>query len=97
MSAHQAGAAGAATWRRDPTLPFQRMSDETVVVDPRTREVHLFNATAARIWDLLETPRSVEELVRALADEYDGDPQTVRREVEGFVAALGGKRLVTVA
>ena len=87
----------AAAWRRDPALPFQRMSDETVVVDPRTREVHLLNETAARIWELLERPCSVDELVRALGEEDDGEPQSLRLEVEGFVAALGGKGLVTPA
>jgi hypothetical protein len=91
-----AGAA-AAIWRRDAALPFQRMSDETVVVDPRTREVHLLNETGARIWDLLDTPRSLDDLVRALGEEYDGDPEALRREVTEFVAAMGGKGLVTAA
>jgi len=42
------------TLRRDPTLPFQRMDEDAIVVDTRTREVHLLNETAARIWELLD-------------------------------------------
>jgi PqqD family protein of HPr-rel-A system len=83
------------TWRRDAALPFQRMDEEALVVDPRTREVHLLNETGARIWELLETARTVDELVATLADEYEGaPPEALRREVETFVSDLGGKGLV---
>jgi len=83
------------TWRRDAGLPFQRMEEEAIVVDPKTRAVHLLNETGARIWELLETARSVDELALALADEYEGAPlEALRREVEAFVSDLGGKGLV---
>ena len=83
------------SWHRAQTLPFQRMDEETIVVDPRSREVHLLNGTGARIWDLLETASSVDELVDALADEYEGAPaEELRREVEGFLADLQTKGLV---
>ena len=42
-----------ASWRRDAELPFQKLDEETIVVDPRRREVHLLNETAARIWDTI--------------------------------------------
>jgi PqqD family protein of HPr-rel-A system len=84
------------TWRRDPALPFQRMDEEAIVVDPRTREVHLLNETAARIWDLLETTHSLEELCATLADEYEGvPPEALRTEVGAFVTDLGGKGLLS--
>ena len=58
-----------ARWRRDAELPFQKLDEETIVLDPRRREVHLLNETAARIWELLAAPRSVDELTDALGDE----------------------------
>jgi PqqD family protein of HPr-rel-A system len=80
---------------REPTLPFQRLDEEAIVVDPRTREVHLLNETGARIWELLEEESTVDELVEALADEYEGAaPEALRREVAGFISDLGGKVLV---
>jgi PqqD family protein of HPr-rel-A system len=81
-------------WRRETTLPFQRMDEETLVVDPRSREVHLLNETAARIWELLETASSVDEIVETLAQEYEGSPrEDLRREVEAFLSDLGSKGL----
>jgi PqqD family protein of HPr-rel-A system len=85
----------AQSWLREPTLPFQRLDEEAIVVDPRTREVHLLNETGARIWELLEEASTVDELVEALADEYEGAaPDALRAEVEGFIADLGGKGLI---
>jgi PqqD family protein of HPr-rel-A system len=82
-------------WRRTATLPYQRMDEETIVVDPKTREVHLLNETGARIWELLEAARSVDDLCAALEDEYEGAPAgALRTEVEAFVADLDGKGLL---
>jgi hypothetical protein len=84
-------------WSRDAGLPFQRMEEEAIVINPRTREVHLLNEQGARIWELLETPRSVDELVATLGDEFDAEPAAMRLEVESFVADLGGKGLLAAA
>jgi len=85
----------APSYRRDEALPYQKLDEETIVVDPRARAVHLFNETAARIWELLETASSVDELVAALADEYEGAaPEDLRREVEAFLGDLGARGLL---
>jgi PqqD family protein of HPr-rel-A system len=83
------------TFCREENLPFQRMDEETIVVDPRAREVHLLNETGARIWELLETAASVDELCEALAEEYEGaSPEALRGDVEAFLTDLGSKGLV---
>jgi PqqD family protein of HPr-rel-A system len=84
-------------WRRDPALPFQRMEEEAIVVNPRTREVHLLNETAARIWELLEAPRSIDDLVATLGEEFEAEPAALREAVEAFVSDLSGKGLLTAA
>ena len=83
------------TLRRDPTLPFQRMDEDAIVVDTRTREVHLLNETAARIWELLEAASSVDDVVESLAEEYEGASAAKQRhEVESFLSELGAKGLL---
>ncbi|HVV17155.1 MAG TPA: HPr-rel-A system PqqD family peptide chaperone [Polyangia bacterium] len=81
-------------YARDRGVPHQKMDEETIVVDPRTREVHLFNETAARIWELLASPCSLEQLSAALADEYDAPPEEVRAAVEETLATLRDKGLL---
>ncbi|HLK88681.1 MAG TPA: PqqD family protein [Polyangia bacterium] len=85
------------TYQRDLGLPFQTLDEETIVVDPRTREVHLLNDTAARIWELLAAAQSVDELTRALGEEYEAPADELRAGVEELLAGLGGKGLLAAA
>lgn len=80
--------------RRVSSLPFQKMNDEVLVVDPRTREVHLLNATATRIWELLDTPRTAAEIAQVLADEFDAPAEVLRVDVAASLAELDAKGLV---
>jgi PqqD family protein of HPr-rel-A system len=82
------------TYRRDPGLPFQKLEEETIVVDPRTREVHLLNDTAARVWELLASSSTLDELTEALAEEYDATPETLRAGVEELLGGLREKGLL---
>jgi PqqD family protein of HPr-rel-A system len=82
------------TYTRDPGVPHQKLDEETIVVDPRTREVHLFNETAARIWELLASPATVDDLTAALADEYDAPAAELRASVEETLGQLRDKGLL---
>jgi len=80
--------------RRVSSLPFQKLDDETLVVDPRTREVHLLNATATRVWDLLEAPLTPDALLALFLDEFDAPAEALRADVEALLAELGAKGLI---
>ncbi len=82
------------TYKRDPGLPFQKLDEETIVVDPRTREVHLLNDTAARVWELLESSFTLDGLTAALAEEYDETPEEMRAGVEELLDGLRDKGLL---
>jgi PqqD family protein of HPr-rel-A system len=90
-------AAAVTHWRRDSELPFQQLDEETIVVDPRSREVHLLNETAGRIWALLAAPRSLDELVGTLADEYETEGDELRAAVTECLSGLSDKGLVRPA
>ena len=81
-------------FERVAELPFNKLEEQILVVVARTREVHLLNASAARIWELLETPATVEALMEALGEDFDVDPHEGRQEVEAVVAEMIGKGLV---
>jgi hypothetical protein len=85
------------TFKRDPELPYQKLREETIVIDPRSREVHLLNETAARVWELLASPLSVDELAEVLGEEYDADTGELRKGVEEIVDAFGVKGLLATS
>ena len=83
-------------FRRNSDVSFQNLSDQVVIVDARTREVHVLNATAARIWNLLEAGSTLGDLMNGLADEYNLDAAgVVEDEVEAFLEELEEKGLTT--
>jgi hypothetical protein len=82
------------TYKRDPGLPFQKLEEETIVVDPRTREVHLLNDTAARVWELRASSSTLEGLTETLAEEYDATPEAVRAGIEELLAGFRDKGLL---
>jgi hypothetical protein len=50
--------------------------------------------TARSIWELLELPRSIENLCEALADRYRSDAGTLRAETERFVQEMANEGIV---
>jgi PqqD family protein of HPr-rel-A system len=82
------------TFKRDPGLPYQKLDEETIVVDPRSREVHLLNETAARIWELLASPCSLDELTAALDEEYEAPVAELRAGVEEVLGGFRDKGLL---
>lgn len=82
--------------RRVSSLPFQKMNDEVLVVDPRTREVHLLNPTATRIWDLLEVPSTPAEVLAILSEEFDAPVEALRADLETLLKELDIKGLLGV-
>jgi hypothetical protein len=84
-------------WQRDSKLPFQKLEEDTIVVDPARREVHLLNPTATRLWELLAAPRSLDDLVTVLSNEYDAPLGEVREATEALVRELAGKGVLVPA
>ena len=73
-----------------------RVDDEVVMLDTRQGCYFGLDRTGAAIWDLLDTPRSVEDLCRALVERYDVPPETCRAEVVSFLTELADAGLVEV-
>lgn len=51
----------------------------------------------ARIWELIETPKTLDEICRQLWREYDVSLETCHGEVESFVNAMSGYNAVTLS
>ena len=70
------------------------IDDELVGLHVEKGTCYGFNRTATRIWSLIETPRSVSELVDALTAEYDVDRETCTQQLAEMLAELERDGLV---
>ncbi|QAY78471.1 PqqD family protein [Sphingosinicella sp. BN140058] len=77
-----------ATFVRAPDVPTAEFGDELAVMDLKSGAYIAFNRTAADIWKLLESPRSLEQLCETLERQYRIDPERCREDVEGLLREL---------
>jgi hypothetical protein len=87
------------TFARTERLAFRRLDQQTVIVDPRRRAVHVLNGTGSAVWDLLAEARTLVDLVAALEHDgsFDAGFETVANDLREFLDELAEKGLVTVS
>ena len=67
------------------------MKDETVLFNPANRKFCVLNVTAALIWDILDRPRTVPEIVNSVCERYrDADEGRVEQDVRKALDELRG-------
>ncbi len=86
---------------RSRSVVSRRVSGETLIVPVRGKvgdlaSIYSFNDVGSLVWQLLEIPRDVSELVSAVEREYDVDPQQVEQDVSKFLDDMLSVGLVEV-
>lgn len=81
---------------RASDVVFQTLAGEegAVLLHLGTGQYHTVNPVGARIWELLESPRTQPELNRELADEFAVDPDALAQDVQTFLSDLLERGLV---
>ncbi len=65
-----------------------KVGDEIVMMSAEQGKYIGLNDVGARVWELIETPHSIDGVVAALIEEFDVTPELCRAEVESFVEKL---------
>ena len=68
--------------------------EETVMMNVTAGRYYGLNAAASRIWELLETPKTIAQLCAQICEEFDVDAQTCEAEVLKFAQDLIDNGLV---
>ncbi len=61
---------------------------EVVILTPKNSTLHVLNEAGTRIWELIDEPIGVEELVSKIISEYEVDEETVKNDMLGFLSSL---------
>jgi hypothetical protein len=83
------------TYVRRPELHAVEMDGELVMMGQEQGEYYGLRDVAASLWQHLAEPRTLEDLVALVSDEYTVEPKTCRPDIEAFLAELTEKNLVT--
>jgi hypothetical protein len=64
------------------------IGEELLILNLEKDSFFSLNQAASRIWQLLESPTTINDLIEALLVEYEVDPAICRREVKDFIDNL---------
>ena len=78
-------------------VPWRTLDTEALVVDVKSGLLYPLNSVGARIWELCDGARSVDDIVHALAHEFDAEDAVIRRDAERFIDELTAARHVEIA
>ncbi len=63
---------------------------EGLIVHARTGSYHVLNTVGTRIWQLMDGTRDLAGLTRAVAEEFEVEPQRAEADLREFLTALAG-------
>jgi hypothetical protein len=75
----------------------RRVSDESVLLDLESGRYYGLDAIGARVWELLGEKRTVQDVCRILAPEYDVPREQFEKDVLVLLESLLDAKLVRLA
>lgn len=82
--------------RRNPELVSSNLDGETVMMSIENGEYFGLDSVGSRIWELLETPITVANLVDILVDEFEVSREECEADTIDFLNKLLDKHLLIV-
>ena len=70
------------------------LNGETIILNLKTSEYYGMDGTGARIWNLLQTPRTITEIRDALLEAYDIEPERCERDLLSLLRELADVGLI---
>lgn len=71
------------------------VKDDLVLVDLNRGEYYSLNDTGRHVWEELTLASDLDDLVERLARHFEGDRESIRRDVEAIIDDLLERRLLT--
>ena len=81
---------------RNENIVYTDLDDAIVMMDVDDGSYHELDPIGARIWTLLDAPRSVGEICESLLAEFDVDRQTCEADTSEFLQSGCDKGLFRV-
>lgn len=72
------------------------LAGELMLLSVEKGRYYNLNSVGARVWNLIESPRSIADVCRQLEAEFDVSPQQCRADVLELVSRLVDEGLVAV-
>lgn len=75
---------------------YSELQGEAVILDIKSGVYYGLNQVGASIWNLIQVPKTMDEIQAALLAEYDVEPETCKQEVLVLLQDLAAKGLIDI-
>lgn len=72
------------------------LGGEAVILNMKTGIYHGLNEVGAKIWDLIEQPKTVKEIHNLLVEEYEVEPEVCKNDLLSLLKNLQSVGLIEV-
>lgn len=84
-----------ATYIRNPDLIATDMDGDTVMMSIDRGEYYGIGGVGSRVWELLDRPVSIADIVRTVCAEFDVDEARCRDDMTAFIDELRSHQLIS--
>lgn len=77
-----------------PEVLFSKIDDEVIIMSIEADSYFGLEPVGSRIWELLEQPATMDELVSQLVQEYDVNEAECRQDAQDFVTEMVARGLI---
>ena len=78
----------------NPNVIFRRLGEEIVLFHLESDKFYELNGTAARLWELLQTGKSENEIRDEMVSEFAVAPEQLASEMEALLKSLRQEELI---
>lgn len=72
------------------------MDEEVVILNIKEGEYFELNPVAARVWEIIQEPRAVNEIMDIIFEEYDVSKEELEKDLYELIHELYAKNLVDI-
>ncbi|MDP8241168.1 MAG: PqqD family protein [Candidatus Hatepunaea meridiana] len=84
------------TIQRNNDVAFRILDGEAVLLNPVDNQIHLLNEVATFIWELLPEPKSEDDILSAIREEFEVEYTQVLSDLQKYSDQLLEKDLIEV-
>ena len=81
---------------RAKNLASQAIDDDLVILNLERDNYIGLDSIGRRIWELIESPRRIDDLCRQLVSEYEGPPEQIAADALHFLEELEREKMLDV-
>ncbi len=83
--------------KRSENIAWQKFEDKVFIITPDDSMLHMLNETGTRIWEIIEKPKKISEIVEEILKEYDVTKEKAEQSVKRFISELIKKGICEIS